>query len=174
VRVDQQPRWAGTPYPTQGAGLQSSLRLGQHVRVSTTLDYRAGHVLLNQTAWYRCQFTAVCRDRIDPRTPLERQAMAVAPSYAVPLQYFEDADYLKVRELELSFDVPPRTVGILGAHQATLSVAGRNLATWTRYSGGDPEAGSYGTMPSGQLPTIADFGTVPLPRTWALRVRVSY
>lgn len=174
VTVDQRPTWAGTPYPTQGAGLQSTLRLGAHIRVSTTLDYRAGHVLLNESAWYRCQFMAVCRDRVDPRTPLERQALAVAPSYAVPLQYFEDADFLKLRELQLSFDVPPRTVGILGAHHATISLAARNLFTWTPYSGGDPEAGSYGTLTPGQIPAIADFGTVPLPRTWALRVRVSY
>ena len=173
VSIDRQPTWAGTPYPTQGAALQSSLRIGHHVHVSTMLDYRAGNVLLNQIALYRCQY-AVCRDRIDPQTPLQRQAVAVAPFYAVPLQYFEDADYLKLRELQLSFDVPPGAVGILGARAATVSLAGRNLFTWTRYSGADPETGSYGTLAPGELPAIADFGTVPLPRSWALQVRVSY
>jgi hypothetical protein len=174
VAVDQRLTWAGTPYPTQGAGLQSSLRLGHHLRISTTLDYRAGHVLYNQSAWYRCQLSTVCHDRNDPQTPLQRQAVAVAPYHAVPLQYFEDADYLKLRELQISFAMPPNFAGVMGAHDATVSLAARNLFTWTRYSGGDPEAGSYGSMTPGPLLTVADFGTVPVPRSWSLRVRVSY
>jgi len=174
VAVDQQPTWAGTPYPTQGAGLQSSLRFGAHVRISTTLDYRAGHVLYNQSAWYRCAISTVCHDRNDPATPLQRQAAAVARYYAVPLQYFEDADYLKLRELQVSFDVPPKLASIMRAHEATVTLAARNLFTWTGYTGGDPEAGSYGRMTPGSPLTVADFGTIPVARTWSLRVNVAY
>jgi hypothetical protein len=130
-------------------------------------------VLYNQSAWYRCQIS-VCHDRNDPQTPLQRQAVAAAPYYAVPLQYFEDADYLKLRELQVSFDVPSSLAEMMGAHEATMSLAARNLFTWTRYSGSDPEAGSYGSMTPGPLLTVADFGTVPVPRSWSLRVRVSY
>ncbi len=38
VTIDRQPTWAGTPYPTQGAALQSSLRIGRRVHFSTILD----------------------------------------------------------------------------------------------------------------------------------------
>lgn len=175
VSVASVPVWAGTPYPTQGAGLHSSLKLGRSLRFSTTLDYRAGHVLYNESAWARCRIsTVVCRERVDPRTPLGQQAVAVAPSYSIPLEYFEDADFLKLRELQVSVDVPPHVAGILRAHAATVSLAARNLFTVTRYSGGDPEAGSYGSMTPGPLLTVADFGTIPVARTWSLRVNVSY
>lgn len=162
------PTWAGTPYPTQGAALQSSVRLGQRLRMSATLDYRAGHVLFNRSAWARCQLALVCRERNDPRTSLYRQAIAVAsPSGFIPLQYFEDADYLKLRELQVSFDAPTKTV-------TTISVVARNLFTWTRYSGGDPEAGSYGTASPDRPTTIADWGVIPALRSVALQVRFSY
>lgn len=175
VALDPQLTWAGTPYPTQGAALQSSLGLGRRLRITTILDYRAGHVLFNRSAWARCQFAFVCRDANDPATPLERQAIASAsPSVGIPLQHFEDADYLKVRELQLSVDLPASTAGLLGAHGATISLAARNLFTWTRYSGGDPEAGSYGTATPGSALAIADFGVTPVLRSVALQVRFSY
>jgi TonB-dependent starch-binding outer membrane protein SusC len=174
VVIESQPTWAGTPYPTQGAALQSSLRLGQRVRLTTTLDYRAGHVLFNRSAWDRCQLASVCRDRHDPATPLHRQAVAVASSSTgIPLQYFEDADYLKLRELQVSFDLPAHTAGLMGARETTITLAARNLFTWTRYSGGDPEAGSYGTAAPDGVTTIADFGATPVVRSVAVQVRFS-
>lgn len=61
--------------------------------------------------------------------------------------YFtEDADYLKLRELSLRYTVPeaslPPLIQRLGVSQATINLIGRNLKTWTGYSGFDPEVGS--------------------------------
>ena len=114
-------------------------------------------------------------ERNDPATPLAAQARAIAAAYGVtPYGYYEDADYLKLRELALAFDVPDRVAAAVGAHNATIVLGGRNLGTWTKYSGADPEAGSYGTSPIGVPTIIADFGTVPTARAWTLRVRLSY
>lgn len=167
--------WAGTPYPTQGVALTSDWRLGGRWRVSATLDYRAGHTLYNEIAWFRCLF-GVCRARNDPTSSLAEQAVAVAgPNVGAPTNYFEDADYLKLRELRVSFDLPTSAAAVLRARAATLTLAGRNLLTWTGYSGADPESGSY---PRRQLPgeptTIADFGTLPPLRSWTLRVQLAY
>ncbi|PYO87620.1 MAG: hypothetical protein DMD58_14390 [Gemmatimonadetes bacterium] len=169
-----QSQWMGTPYPTQGAALSTSWRLGRRVRLSTLFDYRAGQTLYNRIAEFRCE-RSVCRERNDPATPLAAQATAIAAAYGVtPYGYYEDADYLKLRELALAFDVPDRVAAAVGAHNATIVFGGRNLATWTKYSGADPEAGSYGTSPIGVPTIIADFGTVPTARVWTLRVSLSY
>ena len=88
--------------------------------------------------------------------------------------YFEDADYLKLREISLSFSPPPKLAAALRARSATITLAGRNLATWTGYSGGDPESGSYGTVVPGQLRTIADDGALPVPHKWMLRLQLAY
>lgn len=59
--------------------------------------------------------------------------------------FVEDGSYVKLREVSLryGFDAlrfPP--LSRVGLERATLSLAGRNLHTWTRYSGYDPEIGS--------------------------------
>ncbi|HJS44291.1 MAG TPA: TonB-dependent receptor [Gemmatimonadales bacterium] len=164
--------WAGTPYPTQGAQLTSSWRLLRHWRVTATVDYRAGQTLFNQIANSRCMFQR-CRERFDPATAPADQANALAASQ-LPLAYFEDADYLKLREVAIAFDVPERIASTLGARAATIMLGGRDLATWTRYTGADPESGSYGQHEVAQPVLIGDFATVPVPRTWMLRIRMAY
>jgi hypothetical protein len=62
----------------------------------------------------------------------------------------------------------------LGAQGATVSLAGWNLATWTKYSGPDPESGSYGARGSEGAQIVADYATLPPPRTWTLRVQLGY
>ncbi len=163
--------WAGTPYPTQGAMLTSEWSLGRSFRAALTLDYRAGQRLFNEAAFYRCRYGA-CRAAVDPRTPLAEQARA-AVLYPTT-DYFEDADYLKLREISLSFSTPPKLAAALRARAATITLAGRNLATWTRYSGGDPESGSYGAIVPGRPRTIADDGALPVPHSWTLRLQLAY
>jgi len=107
---------------------------------------------------------AVCRERNDPATPLAAQATAVATSVSAS-GYIEDADYLKVREVAVAFDVSPK---------ATITLAGRNVLTLTGYSGGDPEAGSYGFLVPGQPRTIQDVLTMPPLRSWTLRLQLTY
>jgi hypothetical protein len=53
---------------------------------------------------------------------------------------------------------------------ATLTIAARNLATWTNYTGFDPEVNS---TPTGNFNT-SDFLTQPPLRIWTARVSLSY
>jgi outer membrane receptor protein involved in Fe transport len=169
-------KWAGTPYPTQGAALTSSWRVGARWHASLMLDYRAGQSLFNAIGWWRCGGLPVCRQRYDRSTPLGQQAIAVAGMGNPVLQYYEDADYLKLREIAIAFDVPRAAAALIGARAASITLAGRNLATWTRYSGGDPEAGGYEKAfdSLGLSPPISDAGIVPLPRSWSLGVRLAF
>jgi TonB-linked SusC/RagA family outer membrane protein len=53
----------------------------------------------------------------------------------------EDASFVKLREVNLSYNVGPvRSIG-----DWTVSLIGRNLKTWTNYRGFDPEVGHSGT-----------------------------
>ena len=163
--------WAGTPYPTQGAMLTSEWTLGGSFRAALTLDYRAGQRLFNQAAYDRCRL-GTCQAAVDRLTPFAEQARAAV--LAPTTGYVEDADYLKLRAISLSFVTPPKLAAALRAHSATITLAGRDLATWTGYSGADPESGSYGIVVPGQPRTIADDGTLPVPRAWTLRLDLAY
>jgi len=172
IVMDSAPAWAGTPYPTQGAALTSGWRFGRW-RASTTLEYRAGHSLFNLVEWLRCA-ASTCRGRNDPTASLAQQAAALGAAYDWTTDFYEDADFLKLRELSLTFDVPGTATSALRVRAATITLAGRNLLTWTGYSGADPEAGSYPTSLFGGPPSIADIGTVPPLRSWTLRVQLAY
>jgi hypothetical protein len=115
----------------------------------------------------------VCREANDRSTPLAEQAR-VASGYALTTAYFEDADYVKLRELSMSVDAPADVAAALRARAATITLVGRNLATWTGYSGPDPEAGSYGAVVPGRPRAIADLATLPVPRSWTLRIDLTY
>lgn len=52
----------------------------------------------------------------------------------------EDASYTKLREVNVSYNVGP----VRGVGDWTVSVVGRNLKTWTKYTGFDPEVGLTG------------------------------
>ena len=168
-----QPVWAGTPYPTQGAALTTAATFGGRVRVATTLEYRGGQTLFNQTAWTRCLY-GTCRSINDPTVPLAAQAQAMGAIFFPATAYFEDAAYVKLREVAVTFTASRAVAAALHARDASVTLTGRNLHTWTGYSGGDPEAGSYGTSDPGTPRIISDILTVPPSRSWTLRLDLTF
>jgi TonB-dependent SusC/RagA subfamily outer membrane receptor len=80
--------------------------------------------------------------------------------------FVEDADYLKLREVSLSYDasalVNRFALGREYVERASLAVTGRNLFTTTEFSGIDPEANWHGARGTQRR---AHFATLPPPRT---------
>ena len=58
--------------------------------------------------------------------------------------YVEPADFVKLREVSLTYTLPSAWARRFGGQAMSVTVAGRNLAQWTRYSGIDPEVNTYG------------------------------
>jgi hypothetical protein len=160
--------WAGTPYPTQGATLVPELTL-RSVRIGTSFDYQAGHVIFNRNHWFTC-VDGQCPEAIDPTTPLAAQADVVLNA-ATP-RYFEKGDFLAWRELWVTFDTPPSIARMLHVKSASITLAGRNLHTWTGYSGISPE--SYAPQTAFGQPEIPIEPLMPALQQWSLRFRVSY
>ncbi|HYS20968.1 MAG TPA: SusC/RagA family TonB-linked outer membrane protein [Gemmatimonadales bacterium] len=63
--------------------------------------------------------------------------------------YTERASYLKMREVTLTWSLPPSVVAHLwaGARDVRLSLSGRNLIVITPYTGMDPEVSNFGNQP---------------------------
>ncbi|MEZ4416839.1 MAG: SusC/RagA family TonB-linked outer membrane protein [Gemmatimonadota bacterium] len=80
-------------------------------------------------------------------------------------EYIEDASYTRLREVSLTYQAPESVARAMRARSASFTVAGRNLATWTPYSGLDPET----TFNDGR-----EFFTVPAERRWSVRVNLAY
>jgi TonB-linked SusC/RagA family outer membrane protein len=80
----------------------------------------------------------------------------------------DDGSYVKLREVALSYALPTFTKFISALN---LSVVGRNLYSWDHYNGFDPETSAGG---SSDLLRAIDFGNVPIPRTYQLKLSATF
>jgi len=74
--------------------------------------------------------------------------------------YIEDASYLKVREVSLSYELPEVWLhGVLGqsVESGSITVSGRNLFTFTGYTGLDPEVSNFGNQSIARNIDVAPF-----------------
>ena len=83
--------------------------------------------------------------------------------------YIYDASYTKLREIRLTIDLPETwSRRLLNSQSASLSIVGRNVATWTKVPNIDPEF-SYTTANfQGQ-----EFGSLPNPKSIGFSLRVT-
>jgi outer membrane receptor protein involved in Fe transport len=156
-----QDRFRGSATPTRELGVAPNVRLGP-VTLAALVDYRGGFYRYDQTGSFRCN--ARCAALYVPGASLDDQARAVDANRTI-MGWIEDASFIRLRELSLAWTAP--SLGrLVGARSAAVTVAGRNIATWTDYAGLDPEGALGGqTDLEGR-----DFFTLPLPRTVSLRL----
>lgn len=87
--------------------------------------------------------------------------------------YIEDADFVKLREVALNFDVPEsyRSALGLGTRYLRVGFTGRNLLMWAPYSGLDPEVANFGAA---AVRNNLDIGPYPPSRSFFLNVAVGF
>jgi hypothetical protein len=87
------------------------------------------------------------------------------------LYHIQRADFTKLRDLSLSFDIPEGLVRRVGATRATLTAAGHNLKIWTKYGGADPELNFNGGEATFNR---NDSWTVPMTRRFSLSLGMTF
>lgn len=164
-------QYLGTPMPTRQASLASDLTLFKIFRVSTLFEYHGGNKLFNASEQFRCAFQT-CRAINDPTAPAVDQANAEAASVNSAFYggYIEDASFVKWRELSVGVDLPQRFLGAARATGANLVFGMRNLHTWTKYTGLDPEVNFDGQSNF----STGDFLTQPQVRYYTVRLNLSF
>ncbi|MGQ0713045.1 MAG: SusC/RagA family TonB-linked outer membrane protein [Gemmatimonadaceae bacterium] len=162
--------YLGTPFPTREIAFTTNVTLFNTVRVSAVLDHRGGQKQINLSERFRCAFIFNCRALYDPTASLESQAAAVTALLGSDAGYIEDSDFTKLRELAVTLIAPGRWAQQVGAREVSLTLAGRNLATWTDYSGLDPEVNFAG----GANFTTTEFFTQPPVRYYTARLNINF
>src|SRR6185437_4857967 len=82
----------------------------------------------------------------------------------------EDASFIKLREVNVSYNVGP--VGHYG--DWTVSFIGRNLKTWTKYKGFDPEVGRSGGTSGSAIVNALDYFNFPPLRTFTVALATKF
>lgn len=174
VTVGDTAVYLGPALPTFTRSLSGQLTLFKYVTVSTLFDWRGGNKQMNFTEAFRCaRGFAIgergCRATGDPNASLEEQAAFIGFIFkGSNAGYIEDAEFIKWRELSVSLGTPEwlssRFATLRGA---SLTLSGRNLKTWTDYSGLDPEINESGGRANF---TQNEFNTQPPVRTLSARL----
>lgn len=160
----------GPALPTREVSLSFDLQLFQNFGIRALADHQGGHYLNNSTRFFRCGTVANCRELYDPESSPVEQAQALAALDDARGTFIESADFVRLREVALTVTLPDRFIQPVGASGLRLTLAGRNLATWTDYSGLDPEVNFAGQANF----STADFLSQPPLRHWTARVSVDF
>jgi TonB-dependent starch-binding outer membrane protein SusC len=166
-------QFMGTPFPTREASLNTGFTVAGLVRFSGLLDYRGGHKLLNFTHVDRCFWEMVCEETYNTEKATTRDQLGWIGWNLFNRnmsQHIEPADFVKLRELSVSFMVPDRFVRQAGVSGTRLTFSGRNLGTWTKYSGYDPEVNTYGQANF----STTDYHNQPPVRFFTARLDVNF
>jgi TonB-linked SusC/RagA family outer membrane protein len=132
------------------------------------LDYQRGGSIINLTQ-FLYDDAGTAHDFGSP----EHAARLVGYNGGVMIPYIEDATFLKLRELSIGVTVPPSMFRGIGAgiNDARISLTGRNLFSWQKYSGLDPEVANLG---SAAIRNNLDVAAYPPSRSIFLNIALGF
>ena len=130
----------GDTEPDYTVGFSNEFNFGSF-RLYGLIDWRKGSKVVNLTqSVYDDQ--GLWKDTAATRVREDLGGLGISP-------YIQDAGFVKLREITVSYDIPASYVGMLfrgTAKTARLEFSGRNLLTWTKYEGLDPEVSNFGNQ----------------------------
>jgi len=189
VRVTQNPVFAGNVLPTLEGNLSTTVTVMRNFRFYGLIDTKRGHKVRNFTDFFRETQLVRSDNRLDTLklskverlrrygNPTAGQPAFITDSTGAPMTvndvqdaYIQDGTFIRLRELSLSYTLPLKWAQAFRATSATLTLAGQNLALWTKYEGYDPEVVSNALA----LYNRDDFFTQPPVRRYVLRVNVTF
>ncbi len=166
--------YIGPSIPTRESAVTNTFTVFGNLRIFAHFDYRGGHY----------QWCAICsiRSRVDRNTwdvntggtelnPDVSDAEVLALRARQTLTHITQADFIKFRELSLTYSIPQSWGSIFASSRWSFTVSGRNLWMWTKYEGtGDPEVqfNPYSTF------TRLDYASMPQLRRLSASARVSF
>jgi TonB-linked SusC/RagA family outer membrane protein len=163
--------FVGKPYADWTGSLGTSVTLFQRLRLSGLLEYQYGAQIFESTQYWNCANLLNHEIVFHPdRYPAERVAECRMGLDYIGTTRIQDSGYTKLRELSLNYQLPSQWASQLGASRASITLAGRNLFTWTSFDGLDPEA----VTPVNWMGGLHTELMLPLPRTFMTTVNVSF
>lgn len=171
VETTGEPVYGGPSVPTRTISLNNSFGLFKDkLRINGLFDYRGGNIMHQISDGFACALGPNnCPDTHVKGTPLARQARAVIAGAALGA-YWEKGDFVRLREVSATYELPRAIVRLSKARTANLVLSGRNLWLWTKeFSGADPESQTQGTDA-----TPYSFVQLAQPRYLTFRVNLNY
>lgn len=190
--------YLGKPTPDWGGSFGFSLAFAGNWEISSLAEYKAGNFFVQDlSGMFRRSNSFIGRNTpvsadlwstmLDPATSAQqrldaaimwaKEVEALSPMSGLNGVY--RADFIKLRELSLTYRVPSDIVERWGLSTATINLGARNLLTWVHgdYPGMDPEGNVTGRCNGGLncnfLISTEGWG-MPIPRRLTFSTRVTF
>ncbi len=196
--ADQELQFLGKPVPDWQGSFGADVTLAGNISIRSLFEYRVGsfrvhdlsgsfrraHPLLGRNVRGAAELEATmlnpestAEERLAAADEFTRNYWHLSPYDG--LNEIHRADWLRLRELSVTYRVPPSFAQRLGANSLSITAAGRNLGILTKFPGTDPElsAVSRGTGEGGidenfQEGVVA-WG-VPIQRQFSIAFRAGF
>lgn len=167
----------GSALPAWEGVLETEAAVRRAVRLRALLDWKTGFHVYNGTEEARDHYSSERMVRRD-ELPISERLLYFGPYYwsdgqpadgILSTPYIQDGSFLRLREVSVTWELPAVWAASFRASAASLTVAGRNLALWSRYPGFDPEVST-----STSLIRNDDYFVLPQTSRWTARVTVQF
>ena len=190
--------YLGKPTPDWAGSWGFNLSFLQNFELSSLFEYKFGNFHVQDLSGMFRQANAVIgrntpdaarvvsimenpastpQQRLDAAIFWAENVMALSPMSG--MNGIHNADFMRWRELSLTYRVPSETVERFGARSLTLNAGVRNLKLWVNedYTGMDPEVNILGRCNSGLdcnfLSSVEGWG-IPIPRRLTFSARFGF
>jgi TonB-linked SusC/RagA family outer membrane protein len=173
----------GNPQPTVWGGITNTFAFGPF-DLRAAIQFSGGNKILNgvrqfsdDAGYYNDNKFAYALNRWQKPGDITNEAR---PSWDGTSQvaninssrFLESGNYTRLQELTLGMRVPKALARLGGMDNTRLYVTGRNLHTWTSFSGYNPDVNYAGSSTNITLGT--EFYSYPLARTWMVGVSTDW
>lgn len=192
--VDPELRIQGDPNPDWTGSIRNTVTLFKKLRISALIDIKHGGDMWNGTKGALYHFgthkdTEIRGDSLIFGQTYRGDEQVAGPGAGKKVligqswftgsgsgfngpssQFIEDAGYVKLREISVAYTFRGGFVSKLGLSDIDVRLSGRNLKTWTDYTGIDPETNLPGTSGGRGL----DYFNNPFHRSYVMTLRLNY
>lgn len=192
--------YLGKPTPNWSGGFGGALTWRRNWRLGSLFEYKAGdYMVTNLTDAFRNSHGLIGTNTPDAAriasvisnpTSTREARLAAAKEWVGRMKALspfdglnqnEPGDFIRWREMSLTYSMSSDFASRIGARSASVSLTGRNLLLFTKYNGIDPETNAIGrpdtsagtTVDSNFLDSVDAFG-FPIPRRFGISVRLGY
>ncbi len=179
--TDADKTFIGNPHPDFTFGFTNNFRY-KSFDLSVFCQGSVGNDIMNLTRrngiannmLFQNMFTEAqnfySADNTDTNIPRPINSIA-NPNQEISDRFIEDGSYLRIQNVTLGYTLPSSLLSKVKLSRLRLYASAQNLYTFTRYSGYDPEIGSFN---QNVLLSNVDNGRYPSPRTYSIGINLEF
>lgn len=165
--------YLGRTLPTREGAFSATLTLWDRFRVYGLVDFKGGYKKLDGNIRARCFAFNRCLENWYPLQGDPFTAAGLQSSGQLADYYINKSDFTRLRELSFSYTLPMFDTRWARFDRATVTLAGRNLALWSDYTGLDPEAFFLGGSRGGDF-SAWEQNANPQLSQWVLGINLGW